>query len=144
MVHKGIKHKNIHTTSKRNIRNKHNLHKKSNKRIKLTQKKSNSKYIITAPVNKRKINKKHNQQHNKQSNKHHKNLKSKRKQTAGNNNKCNPSRLNDLLAANPPAHMSQEIPTQSITVRNFDDYNMKGLGKSPGPPPRLPSGCSIM
>lgn len=58
--------------------------------------------------------------------------------------KCDPKKLDDLLAGNPPAMMDQEMPNQTITAKDVSGYNMKGLGKSPGPPPSLPSGCIIL
>lgn len=77
-----------------------------------------------------------------------KNKKQKHKQNGAGSNKdnakCNPSRLDDLLAGNPPVTMDQKIPKQTISVSDLSGINAKGLGKTPGPPPNLPSGCAIL
>lgn len=65
-------------------------------------------------------------------------------QKAGARNKCSTKRLDDLLAGNPPVTFDQEMPKQSISAGDFAGYNAKGLGKTPGPPPKLPSGCIIL
>lgn len=80
--------------------------------------------------------------HKKQKNVH--NIRITRKPLKGGAAKCNPKRLNDLLSGNPPVTVDQELPMQKISASDFADYNMKGLGTTPSPPPKLPSGCIIL
>ena len=75
-------------------------------------------------------------------------LKIKRSSQSGGNKydtaKCDQTKLNDLLAGNPPVRISEELPKQTITADDVAGFNGKGFGTTPGAPPKFPSGCTIL
>lgn len=114
---------------KKNTINKNTIKKNRKNPVKTThnktRKNTSNKNIINKKKRLRKKNKYNSRQH-------------------GAGDKCDPKTLDKLLSGNPIVSVSQEMPKQSIKASDFAAINGKGLGKSPGPPPSLPSGCIIL